>query len=478
MDEKLTKRLVLKVTTQKRPSKGEVLATLNDELEINLIRLIEAKNSYIAICHSEEDALKLNNKTGAETLNKLGLSVVNSLAFEARKAIVARAFDYWITSHSQDEILQEFNNKYPSTPCKKVIIMGKNKQLLKLIFDSQEDAKSVANDGFALFHVRVPPYNISIDSFIEVPMCMSCYKMNEHATRNCPTATTIVCSECSEEGHRWTDCKANTKKCLNCSGDHRTTAPQCPMRKQEVNKIRHHTSTNKTRNGTSYSEALRSTTPTTPNMTIQSDSFLIMSAAIMYAHTINAFRPGSFNREVNMILLINNLPKMNFPDDPPSMGLINKINQTRNGGQLPSNEEEQQPSAEQHSTNEEQMEYNELDKTQAETSDNNQNKKRKRNDPRIQYISGNIGLEIYLDPRTGFAKPKNAIWSLPDKQYKFIIPNGQFKRQEVSKLLKNNKIFIQPENIHMLQSVEQYNKLPTSPKTTNQNGHIQSPKQN
>ena len=320
--------------TDKKPTKGEILAALNDDLQINLIRLIEGRNSFIALCHTEEDASKLNSKDGQETAKKLGLAIANSLAFEARKAIIAKNYDFWITTHSTDEIKDDFNNRYPATQCTKVITMGKNKQFMKIVFNDQEHAKTVAKNGFSIFHVRVPSCNIQIDEFVEVQMCMKCYKINEHATRHCKSTITI-CSECSETGHRWNECKSNTKRCINCEGDHKTTAPQCPIRKKEVNKKRQQATQNTVRAGISYSSVATNAAPSmTTNMSVPTGSILKISAAIMYAHTINAMKPGSFNTEVNNILLLNNLPQMIFPNNPPSMMLLNAMDQTNNDNQV------------------------------------------------------------------------------------------------------------------------------------------------
>ena len=184
----------------------------------------------------------------------------------------------------------------------------------------------MAKDGFSIFHVRVPPYNIEIDQFVEVPMCFKCYAINDHPSRHCK-ATETICSECSEIGHRWDTCKSNYKKCINCGGDHKTTAPQCPTRKQEVSKMRQQTNQNKIKAGTTYSTVAASNIPVMPNPNVTSDSILKISAAIMYTHTINAIKPGSFNTEINNILILNNLPKMIFPDNPPSMNLLNTIHQ-------------------------------------------------------------------------------------------------------------------------------------------------------
>lgn len=325
MDEKLTKRLVLKFT-QNRPDKGAVLAALNNELSVNLIRLIETKKSFIALCYSEDDAIKMNTEKGQQTLQKLNLTIANTLAFEARKAIIARSFDPWITSHSIEQIHDEFNKRYPDTPCTKVLTLGKEKALLKIIFSSQEDAKTIAKSGFSLFHVRIPDYNIKIDEFIDVPICFRCYKLNDHHSKQC-TSTEDICSECSEKGHRHTDCRATNKKCINCGGPHKTTAPQCPKRKQEAQNIRQKSTQNQVKDGISYSSVVRNTTAAMHDSSFMNTSVLKITTAIVYAHTVNAAIPGSFNIEMNKMLAANNLPPMVFPDDPPSELFLTKTQQ-------------------------------------------------------------------------------------------------------------------------------------------------------
>ena len=206
---------------------------------------------------------------------------MNSLAFEAKKAIIAKNFDFWITSHTNEEIYDEFNRMHPQTQCTKIITMGQNKQLLKIIFSDQEEAKLIAKNRFTLFHVRVPPYNIVIDEFIEVPMCMKCYVMNDLSTRRC-TSTTVICSECSQTGHTWTDCKTGTKMCINCSGNHRTTAPQCPKRKEEAAKIRRAASANQIRAGTAYSSVVTSNLPARQNVNNLNENSLIINEFIYF----------------------------------------------------------------------------------------------------------------------------------------------------------------------------------------------------
>ena len=48
----------------------------------------------------------------------------------------------------------------------------------------------------------------------------------------------IICSECSEEGHKWSECKSQTKRCINCRGTHRTLAMSCPVKRDVINRIK------------------------------------------------------------------------------------------------------------------------------------------------------------------------------------------------------------------------------------------------
>ena len=461
MDEKLTKRLVLKFNNvQNRPTKGAVLAGLNDGIGVNLIRLIDTKNAFIAICHSEEDAIKMNGPQGLDTLQKLGLTIANTLAFEARKAIIVRGFDTWITSHTTEQIQTEFNNKYPETPCTKVVTLGERKALLKIIFTKQEDAKTISNSGFSIFHVRVPDYNISVDEFIEVPMCMKCYQINNHYSGKC-NSTKIICSECSIEGHRHNDCRATFKKCINCGGPHKTTAPQCPKRKQEAQNIRQKLNHKQVKEGVTYSSMVKSTTTGLPDSSFMSTSVLKITSAMIYAHTVNAVIPGSFNTEINKILSANNLPTMVFPDNPPSELILTKMQQKPNEEQMETQSSE--PAAQTTETIIPKP-ITEIQKNHASTGCS-PDPKRKRMDPRIELSTDKLGLRFYVDPTAQFTKPKKTVYSLPTNKYKFVYTNTNYQKLEIIELLRNNRIQIKPSSIHVSASTEEYNKL--------SNGHKQ-----
>ena len=302
--------------------------------------------------------------------------------------------------------------------------------------------------------MRIPAYNIQIDEFIEVPMCLKCYSINDHPTKKCPSTTTI-CSECAQTGHRWDVCETQLKMCINCSGNHRTMAPQCPKRKEEANKIRRQTFQSQVKNGTTYSAALRSTTITNQDPNLMNESLLKMNLAMMYAHTVNAAKPGSFNTELNTILIMNNLPKMNFPNNPPSMEFLTKLHHSR-----PPNQTETTNTTETNQTT--QMETTTIS-TQSPGHSPERERKRKRIDPRMQNTSEKFGLDIYISPEIDYTKPKNPIKHMKTDKYKFTHTNASFEREEITNLLRSNKILIHSKNIHFVTSSAEYNNLPETP---------------
>ena len=60
--------------------------------------------------------------------------------------------------------------------------------------------------------MNITPDQIEREEFTNVPTCFKCYKLNDHPTKDCCEVTTTRCSECSEDGHRLTECWNPVKK--------------------------------------------------------------------------------------------------------------------------------------------------------------------------------------------------------------------------------------------------------------------------
>ena len=99
-------------------------------------------------------------------------------------------------------------------------------------------AQKTLETGLLIFNTFIPPENTEKDNYTPIRTCFTCYTFEEHSTPQCPRKDFKICSECAEEGHRWNDCRNTTMKCVNCSGNHRTLAMSCPVKKSKINEIK------------------------------------------------------------------------------------------------------------------------------------------------------------------------------------------------------------------------------------------------
>ena len=141
------------------------------------------------------------------------------------------------------------------------------------------------------------------------------------------------CSECAATGHTFRECKEkNNPKCLNCSGNHRTLAAACPIRKEKIKEIREQKRTNKKQfeaeNKTYCAvtklsrELPKIAAPEQPILSLHSDTSFKAMVILIHAHLANIAHPGSFGATVKKLLKINNLPNVNLPDDAPSAAIF------------------------------------------------------------------------------------------------------------------------------------------------------------
>ena len=100
-----------------------------------------------------------------------------------------------------------------------------NSSTLKITFSLTALAKKCTEQGIRAFCLSVPPHDIRQETFIPIKCCMKCYALEHHITKDCSKPRDYkICSECSQEGHIWHQCKESKKKCINCSEDHSTLA--------------------------------------------------------------------------------------------------------------------------------------------------------------------------------------------------------------------------------------------------------------
>lgn len=82
----------------------------------------------------------------------------------------------------------------------------------------------------------IPVHNVKQDEYHHINICLKCYELDGHNTSQCNKKENYkVCSECIVIGHTFKDCKAATKKCIDCSFDHGTMSMKCPLKKKIIN---------------------------------------------------------------------------------------------------------------------------------------------------------------------------------------------------------------------------------------------------
>ena len=179
-----------------------------------------------------------------------------------------------------------------------------------------------------MFHMMITPDQMARDDFINILTCFKCYAMESHPTKNCQE-TKILCSECGQEGHRWSECRSPTKMCLNCKGQHRTLAMACPIKKDLINKKRTEKEEQEhSKRARPYSAVIKETVresqmksrPT--QIVLGSDHSYLITTCIIHAHFVNMARPGSYETELNKLLKSNGLPTVNIPTEVPSEELF------------------------------------------------------------------------------------------------------------------------------------------------------------
>ena len=89
-------------------------------------------------------------------------------------------------------------------------------------------------EGLICFFTRISPAQIKIEAYVSLQICFKCYKYEDHSTNSCPERDIAWCSECGGRDHKYDQCKATTKKCLNCGGPHRTMAMACTKKKSLI----------------------------------------------------------------------------------------------------------------------------------------------------------------------------------------------------------------------------------------------------
>ena len=319
----------------------KVLQTAAIILKAPFTRLFDTGDGYKAICRNSDDADKILSNLGVAEFAKIGITVVTPPEIRAKRSVFIRQLHTSFGKHTPEEIKQELEDKNEWAKVEEVIKIGNYTHVLKVRFAETAMADKALNSGLTGFNWSVTPDQIKREEFVNLLCCFSCYKYEEHATANCPEKNLKVCSNCAGTGHTFRDCpNPEVPGCLNCKREsreghatHRTLAMACPIKKEKIKeKQEAEKQQAETKQQSTYANIAKQAVaaaqaaapppaqPTTITLSKKMDYQVLV--AILYSHVMNLANPGTFEREMNELLRLNNLPPMKFPANPDSSAAL------------------------------------------------------------------------------------------------------------------------------------------------------------
>lgn len=302
---------------------------------VKFSRLIEANDAFIAACLDDDDVDKCISIQVRDKLKDRKFEVIIPPPLRARKSIVIRRLEPEVTSNDEQTILDEIETYNDWAKLEEVVKLRGIPHMLKIRFAEIAMARKAISHGLIMFSYHISPKQIEQEEFYPITPCWVCYSYG-HSVKDCPTPDLVICSECATTGHKFRQCSSPQQKCINCSGDHRTLAAQCPVRKDIIKRKRDESRQRRTQTQTSYAQTVKSNTanqqtsapkhtPAPTVLQLNNDiSFKIMTITIN-AHLINIAKPGTFGKTVKNLLRLNGLPEVILPDNAPSAEIFGII---------------------------------------------------------------------------------------------------------------------------------------------------------
>ena len=131
----MTKRVALRVTSStSRPEKGIAFQKLYGELGVTLMRLIEIKTGFVALCYTEKDVDTLVGEEARRVLNAIGLDPRVPPEIVAQRSVICRQIDPYVGSHTPEEIKNELMRTQEWCKIGEVIKFSNYTHVFKIVF--------------------------------------------------------------------------------------------------------------------------------------------------------------------------------------------------------------------------------------------------------------------------------------------------------------------------------------------------------
>ena len=200
------------------------------------VRHVLVFHNKAKILYSPETEDDIYAATTLRYLESAGLKPIISREAKARRTVLIRGVDPTV-----------YDNIYSYVPEDKLLqgYYDPNSGLMKLAFCDSKDAIKVAKEGFKAGVFEYPPSVCSLEEYIRISECFSCYEPNpDHSFDTCTYKGISLCSTCGRDTHRYTNCPGTeVPLCLVCmrrglAAEHSTRTQACPIRKQAISEAR------------------------------------------------------------------------------------------------------------------------------------------------------------------------------------------------------------------------------------------------
>lgn len=317
----------------KRISKEELKSLACNEIGVPFVRLYEIPEGYKALCKNDDEVDKLLNIRAKEVFERNGVVVITPPEIKAKRSFFIRKLQEDVGKHTAEEFKCEIEDKNSWMAVSEVTKIKDFTHVVKVECRETSMVETVLRIGLKIFNTSILPDQIAREEFISLLTCFNCYAYEDHTTFNCPDKNTKHCSECGGTGHKFFECMAIEKNCLNClrnkerKTDHRTMAMSCPLKKRLIKEKREaKKEAEEEKQNKSYSmiakKAAQEISGEKIEINLSEITHYKILASILHAHVLNLQKPGCYKKELNEMLKQNGLPEMWFPDNPDSAAVL------------------------------------------------------------------------------------------------------------------------------------------------------------
>ncbi len=426
-----------------RSKKLKLLETLCKH-EIPTVDIQDLKSDgFLLTFENESHVDKVFARDAKKDLTDEGFTPLLPLELKVKKSIIATRVNELIYEIDEEELKQELAdcNSWFEEGDIDSIYKFTNSSTIKITFHQTAHAKKATEIGLLACKLSIPSYNIKLETYIPVKCCMKCYRLEEHTTRECDKPKEYkICSNCSEEGHLWMECKAETQCCINCNGEHSTMAMRCIKRKEIIKRKRKEEETRSklTYAGitmTNSTQKQKYTHQTQQNIpTVTKDELLKIHTCIIHAHQRDLDNPGTYEQELNNALTLNNLPNIKIPP-PVSAITATTQQQGQTQSQASGVTKAVPPKALKRSKH---TEIIEAAATVSETEEMEEEV--------LMKDSTELGLIIYTSEEIGWPKDnqrfthEDLVRHLRKNRYKYTYTNPKYTEDEILEMLRSGRI--------------------------------------